>query len=53
VDPLILDNRGVLMDHGLDLGVSKADSGDNKVVWEVSREALGRVDKVSEGNTIL
>jgi hypothetical protein len=48
VVPLTLDNREVLMDHRLDLGVSKADSGVNKVVWEVSQEALGRVDKVSE-----
>jgi hypothetical protein len=36
------------MDHRLDLGVSKAVSGVNKVVWGVSREALGRADKVSE-----
>jgi len=32
VDPLIPANRGVLMDHRLDLGVSKADSGVSKVV---------------------
>jgi hypothetical protein len=48
VDLLTLANRGVLMDHRLDLGDSKADSGVNKVVWEVNREALGREDKVSE-----
>jgi hypothetical protein len=36
------------MDHRLDLGVSKAGSGVNKVVWEVSLEVLGREDKVSE-----
>jgi len=38
------------MDHRLDLGVSKAVSEVNKVVWEVSLEVLGRVDRVSEGS---
>ena len=32
VDPLTPANRGTLMDHSLDLEVSKADSGVNKVV---------------------
>lgn len=50
VDPLIPANRGVLMDRRLDLGASKADSGVNKVVWEVNLEALGREDKGSEGD---
>ena len=50
MDPLIPANRGVLMDHRLDLGVNKAVSGVNKVVWEVSRGALGREDKGSEGD---
>jgi hypothetical protein len=36
------------MDHRLNLGVSKAGSGVNKVVWEVNREVLGREDKASE-----
>jgi hypothetical protein len=40
------------MDHRLDLGVSKAGSGVNKVVWEVSREVRGRGDKVSERSLI-
>jgi hypothetical protein len=40
------------MDHRVDLGVSKAGSGVNKVVWEVSREVLGREDRVSEGGMI-
>jgi hypothetical protein len=40
------------MDRRLDLGVSKADLGVNKVVWEVSREVLGRADKGSEDITI-
>jgi hypothetical protein len=38
------------MDHRLDLGVSKAGSGVNKGVWEASLEALGRVDRGSEGD---
>jgi hypothetical protein len=52
VDLLTPANRGVLMDHRLDLGESKADSGVNKVVWEVSLEALGREVKVSEPSMI-
>ena len=49
MDPLTPANRGTLMDHRLDLELSKADSGVNKVVWEVSLEALVRADKGSEG----
>ena len=49
MDPLTPANRGTLMDHRLDLELSKADSGVNKVVWEVSLEALGRADKGSKG----
>jgi hypothetical protein len=40
------------MDHRVDLGVSKAVSGVNKVVWEVSREVLGREDRGSEGSIV-
>jgi len=50
VDPLTPANRVVSMDHKLDLEVSKADSGVNKVVWEVSLAALGREGRVSESS---
>ena len=49
MDPLTPANRGTLMDHKMDLEVSKADSVVKKVVWEVSLEALVRADKGSEG----